>query len=414
MNSVSKAALGAALALGAASLATPALAQQASAQAQPAPRQPKFSKEERAALLPVQTAVTAKDFAAAATALAAAQPALQSPDARYFGAQFQLQIGLETKNTQLQAQAIDAMIASGWAEPAQLVQLYRNQGILAAGAGDRVKAETAFTRLAEASPGNAEVLVDLAKVKNDLKKPQEAVQLLDRAIGIKRAAGQQAPESWYKYALKLAYDGKMGPQSIKLSRDLLAAYPTDQNWRDALLIYRDSTTLDTMGHIDLLRLMRASGSLAGERDYYEMAHALNDGGFPGEAKAILDEGVSKRAIDSKKAVFSELIGLVGKRAAGDRATLAAEAAKAATAANGSLALKIGDAYYGYGDYAKAAELYRTALQKGSVDANLVNTRLGMALALGGQRAEAETAFRAVTGPRADLASYWMTWLSRRG
>ena len=60
-------------------------------------------------------------------------------------------------------------------------------------------------------------------------------------------------------------------------------------------------------------------------------------------------------------------------------------------------------HFGHGLYAEAAELYRAALQKGGEDPNLVNTRLGAALALAGRRPEAEAALRAVTGPRADLA-----------
>ena len=71
---------------------------------------------------------------------------------------------------------------------------------------------------------------------------------------------------------------------------------------------------------------------------------------------------------------------------------------------------MGDAYYGYGQYAEAAELYRAALQKGA-DANIGNLRLGAALAQGRQRAQAEAAFRAVTGPGADLAQLWLLWLS---
>ena len=48
----------------------------------------------------------------------------------------------------------------------------------------------------------------------------------------------------------------------------------------------------------------------------------------------------------------------------------------------------------------------------AADANLANIRLGAALALAGKRAEAETAFRAVTGPRAELAQLWLLWLSQ--
>ena len=77
------------------------------------------------------------------------------------------------------------------------------------------------------------------------------------------------------------------------------------------------------------------------------------------------------------------------------------------------AREAGDAHMGFGEYAAAVELYQAALQKGGEDANLVNTRLGAALALAGRRAEAEAAFRAVTGNRADLAGFWLAWLARR-
>jgi len=39
--------------------------------------------------------------------------------------------------------------------------------------------------------------------------------------------------------------------------------------------------------------------------------------------------------------------------------------------------------------------------------------LGASLALAGRRPEAEAALHAVTGPRADLAGFWLAWLARR-
>jgi hypothetical protein len=103
---------------------------------------------------------------------------------------------------------------------------------------------------------------------------------------------------------------------------------------------------------------------------------------------------------------------IGPRSQGDRASLGGEESRAMSGASGSLALKLADAYAGYRDYPKAITLYRAALQKGGVDANLVNTRLGIALASSGDRAGAEAAFKAVTGPRAELANLWLAWLSR--
>jgi tetratricopeptide (TPR) repeat protein len=410
MKSVSSFALAMALALAGGSTIAAA---PAAAQAQAPQRDFKFSKEERVALAPVQTAVDAKDWAAAAAALPAAQAAARGADARYVVARFQFAIGRETNNMALQSQGLDGIIASGVVTGPDLNALLEAQAALAMNANNHAKAEAAYVRLIELAPNNAQALVNLAKLKNDMKKPQEAVQLLDRAIAARRAAGQPVDESWYKYALKLAFDGKMAAQSGKIARDLVTAYPTKENWRDALLIYRDLNTLDKPTQIDLLRLGRATKSLAGERDWYELAYMLHTTGFPAEAKAVLEEGGAMRMVDLNKPAFKELLRVSTARFAGDRASLPGEESKAMAAATGTLALTIGDAYFGYADYAKAVALYRAALAKGSVDANVVNTRLGMALALAGNRAEAETAFKAVTGPRAELASFWLTWLAQR-
>ncbi|MEA3050902.1 MAG: hypothetical protein QOG84_2738 [Sphingomonadales bacterium] len=421
MNSVSRFALAVALTLGGASLvAGPAFAKKdpPAPAAQPATgtRTYNLTKEERAALAPAQKAVTAKDWAAAQAALPAAQAAAQGPDAKYVVGQFILQIGIGTNNEAMQAQAVDALIASGGAQPSEMPNLYRNQAALALRATppNPGKAEAAYAKLIELVPNDPDTLVNLAKLKNDLRKPQEAVALLDRAIDTKRAAGQPVDETWYKYGLKIAYDNRLGPQAVKFSRGLVSAYPTKENWRDSLLVYRDYGNLDAAGKLDLLRLMRVSKALAGERDWYDYAATVNDAGFPGEAKAVLDEGITLHMVDPKKQAFAEILRLSSARIVGDRASLTGESARAMAASTGASALKIGDAYYGYGDYAKAIELYRAAQSKGGVDSSTVQLRLGMALAMSGDRAGAETALRAVTGSRADLAAYWLAWLNQRG
>lgn len=422
MRSVSKIALGVALAVGTASMVgtAPADAQKKKKgeAAQPAQRNFNLSKEERAALLPVQTAITAKDWAAAQAGLPAAIAAVKGADGRYAIGRFQLEIGLGTNNVALQAQGLDNLVASGQVPAADLPVIVRNQAVLANNAGDKAKAEAAFARVVELSPNDPEALINLAQVKNDLKKPREAVQLLSRAIEIKKASGQPVDESWYKYALKLAFDGRTDPalrqQSLALSRQLVSAYPTKENWRDALLIFRDSSSLDPAAELDVLRFMRASGALAGERDWFDLADGLYRAGNYGEAKAVLDDGAAKKMIDPRKAAFAELIRLNNARLNGDRASLGGEESKAMAGANGALALKIGDAFYGYGEHAKAIALYRAALSKGGVDANLVNTRIAMALLASGDRAGAEAAFKSLTGARGDLGAFWVAWLARSG
>ena len=143
--------------------------------------------------------------------------------------------------------------------------------------------------------------------------------------------------------------------------------------------------------------------MLGERDYVESAEALNRANLVGEAKAVLDEGVSRSMLDAAKPAVAQLIATVNRRVAADRAGLPRLRAAAQAGATGAAARGAADTYFGYGQYPEAAELYRLALLKGGEDANLVNARLGAALALAGRRPEAEAALRAVTGPRADLA-----------
>ena len=107
------------------------------------------------------------------------------------------------------------------------------------------------------------------------------------ALAAQRASGQPAPESWHQRALALAVDGRLGPQSAALGRELVAAYPSAGNWRDALLALRVGEPPRPAGtaaapppadpalDLDIRRLRRAAGALAGERDYLEFAQALS-------------------------------------------------------------------------------------------------------------------------------------------
>jgi hypothetical protein len=386
----------------------PAAAKKQQVQA-PAPgRQFRLTKEERAALAPLQAAVDSRSWAAAAAALPAAQAGARGSDARYIVARLQLRMASETRNGPMQSQAIDALVASGGATPEEMAALVGNQAALLANTGSNLRTEAAYARLVQLEPNNAEALANLAKIKNDLLKPAEAVSLLDRAIAVREAAGNRPPESWYRFALRLAVDTKLAPQASKLARGLVGAYPSGENWRDALLAYVD---LSRPGDpLDAWRLMRAAKALAGERDFLQFAQAANNAGLAAEAKAVLDEGVARRMIDPGKTSFRELIASSGRKAAADRAGLGAREAAAMAAATGATALSAGDAFLASGDYAKAAALYAAARQKGGVDDAVASLRLGEALALAGRRAEAETAFRGTSGGGSELAGLWLILL----
>ena len=72
-----------------------------------------------------------------------------------------------------------------------------------------------------------------------------------------------------------------------------------------------------------------------------------------------------------------------------------------------------DAYYGYGEFAKAAALYKQGVGAAGVDQGTANLRLGVALGRAGDKAGAMAALSVVKGgPREELAKYWMIFLNQ--
>jgi tetratricopeptide (TPR) repeat protein len=424
MKSVSRLALGASLAIGASGVlfTAPADAQRARANARAAaPAQPQapalsLSAGERTALVALQTAAAGTDRAAQDAALAAARPVVRGGDARFAYATLAVAIGRQRSDNTLLLEGVDGLISSGRLSQADLVNYLRVQHQLAGEAGQRQVADRALARLVELEPNNPDTQAALAQNRIRNGRVAEGLRSLQAAIQAKQATGQKADEGWHRYGLAQAYgsrDAAVRAMAPAIGRGLVAAYPSAVNWRDALIILREVGAFDPAAQMDIWRLQFAAGALSGERDYFEFATALNAGGFPGEAKAVLDQGVARKMVSPSEGTFRALIQTVGGRIAADRAELTASQRTALAAATGTPALRTGDAMLGYGRHAEAIALYQAALLKGGIDANVVNTRLGIAYALSGQRAQAEAAFRAVTGPRSEIAAYWMTWLAQR-
>lgn len=420
---VSKLALGLALAAGF-GLSSPGLAQKNKKQdaAAEAPAwSPKLDKAFRNAAAPLQKAIQAKDYATAATLVPAAEAAAQSPDEKFVLGQFKLQIATGTNDSDGQAKAVDQMLASG-AGPADMrPQLLFYQGQFAYKANNFPLAVQALSAAQQAgyapkgADGQPTQDLNLLLAESYFKANQvpQGLAAVETAIKAEKAAGKKPPQEWYSRAASVAYKAKLTPEVSKWTRAQVVDYPTAENWRSAIVIFGDANHFDDQTQLDLMRLQRFAGALSGERDYYEYALLADKVGLPGEAKAVVDEGKAKGAFNASSKAINDVGAAAGAKVAADKASLAAAEKNASTAANGRAALGTGDAFFGYGDYAKAAAMYRLAVQKGGIDVNTANLRLGMALAKAGQAAEAKQAFAQVTsGPRAEIAQFWTLWVDQ--
>jgi len=400
----------------------------AEAQAQ-TPRSLNLSRDERDAIAALQTATAGMNRASQDSALAAARTRAQGMSARYAVAHYQFEIGRQRADNAMQTQAAEAMIESGLATPEEAPGLVAYLAGRALAGRDAGRTDRMIARLVELQPTNSAALVDYAQFTSSqlasargpaaITIRTNAVSLFQRAFAADKAAGRISPESWYQRGLAVAYDGTRPPASnmsfapavLSFGRDLVAGYPTPANWRDALNAYRDVAG-DPALDLDIRRLLRAAGVLAGERDYMEFATALADARLIGEARGVIDEGLRANMVETARIAPALATRIAPAAVTRDRAALAGLRARA-QAGTGAAARGAADNFYAFGQYADAATLYALALQKGGEDANLVNLRLGAALAMAGRRPEAETALRLVTGPRADLAGFWLTWLARR-
>lgn len=409
MKKFSSIALGAALvfgAVGGATIAEPAFAQKQKA--------PKLSKPVQSALAQAQKLQQAGDIPGAIAQIQAADAAKSTADDAYMVNAVKINVALAAKDNALLEQAIEGALASGKVPAEEQPKFIRNLGALAVQRNDYAKATQQFERLAQLTPNDSETIVQLAELYQRTKQTPKAVATLRQAIEAKKASGQPVPEAWYKRQLAIAYDAKLAADLPAASAALVAAYPTPTNWRDSIIIFREVAKLDSQADLDAMRLMRAANALTGERDFVEYAESASQRGLPGEAVAVLDEGVAKGALSTSKPYVKELRGLTGPKVAADKASLASLERDAKGKGTGKTAMATADGYLSYGNWAKAAELYQLALQKGGVDAATANTRLGIALARAGRKAEAEAAFKAVQGgTRAQLAQYWLVWLGQQ-
>ncbi len=379
-----------------------------------APKPPKLSKPYATALMAAQKQQQAGDNAGALATLNAldAVPPTADDDA-YLTLALKLNSAIGLKDNALIEQTLTKMLATGKVPAADQSKFYRNIGSMALNRKDYNAATMAFEEIVKRDPADGEAQVALAELYNAQKQGSKAVATLTTAIAAQKAAGQPVPEAWYRRSLAFAYDSKLKDQIQPAALALVKAYPSPVNWRDALVITRDSYQLDDQGSLDFMRLQAATNSLNGERDFVEYADTALGKGFPGEAQFAINEGIKKNMLVASKPLVAELKKSADSKVTADKASL--PGLEKEIKGNGKLALATGDAYYGYGDYAKAATLYKQAVGNAAVDQATANLRLGMALARSGDKPGATAALTAVKGgPREVLAQYWLAFLGQPG
>ena len=411
-----------------AAAATPALAQYENAsRAAPPPRQQtndnaqqqtaqpdqngvKASPQALKAIVELQKAVNAKDKASIPAKLAAAQAAAKTKEDRYLIARLQLKAAIDSNDNAGTSTAIASIEASGVADRGQVAQLYKGLGGTYYNAKQYDQAITAFGKAVSLNPNDFDSMDLIAESNLAAGRKAEASAGYQRVIQARKAAGQKAPEEVYQKAVQLAYDAK-APNAVQVASDWVAAYPSANSWHNTIAIYRNFNRPDAEGTLDLLRLLQAARALTTPGDYALFVEAAADQLNFNEAQAVLNAGIAAKVVDPANSNFRDMIAVLKKKPMATDADLEAAVKSSPSAIN---LLRIGDRYYGMGNFSKAADIYRQVAAKPGADKELANLHLGMALARAGDKAGATAAFNSVTGGRSGIAKLWLLYLQQHG
>ncbi len=423
MRFVTPLSLALALALTGGAVSAPASA--AKKEEKPAGRKLNVSPEVLKSLQAAQKASDAQDFAGAKTALTEADGKAASNDDKYQIGAIKLNTGIQSKDDALKMEGLNQMLDSGLTPPEQAgqfnmvaadaalaqknydVAIARGQAALAAGyKAEQVNPTIAQAYFGKAGTGNASA--EPARGFN-----QQGLAALKAAADATKASGQPVPAQWYQIGVSRAAAARL-PEVTDWAKWAYAANPSGENLRTLIRLFQQANpNITNRENLDVLRLMSAAKGLVVAGDFTELAEMASKTGIYGEVKSTIDAGRAKGVLNASQAsdIYQAAVG----RIPGDKSSLGAAEADAGKAANGKVAAATGDAYLGYGDYAKAAAMFELAKQKGGVDADEINTRLGIAKTMGGDNAGAKAAFEAVQGgARKQIADLWLTYLGTKG
>jgi tetratricopeptide (TPR) repeat protein len=269
------------------------------------------------------------------------------------------------------------------------------------------KAVAYATKWAEGG-GGGEAYALLANIYLVQKDCKNGIGALEKAV-----AGREASEQELKQMNFCYFQLGDKPKRLTTMEQLVKRFLKREYFVDLMNIYQEQNA-DERAVLNMYRFSFAHEFLTRESEYVEYADIALTVGSPAEALTVLEQGVAKGAVKfvSPTDHNSKMMAQAKQQAGEDRKQIA-QLDKEARVKGGEADVKVGLAYLGLGDYAKAVEAIERGLQPDHVakvkrvdDANMM---LGIAYVKLGKKDEATKAFEAAKpDPRmARAATIWL-------
>jgi hypothetical protein len=259
--------------------------------------------------------------------------------------------------------AYEAALATGAYSPEDSAKTTRMLFRLSAGNQQYAKAAEYGKQVADSGAATADDLGILSQIFYLQKDCKNSGVWADKAIAAARKAGEAPKENLYQFKLQCASDAGDTPGMAATLVDLIKLTNKTNYWNTLLRIERQEER-DDHNTLMLYRVMYDTASMNAGTDYIEMAQLLGDAALPAEAQTVLEKAMSGGLInDQQKERTTRLLNSLKSRADADKKGLAQLDAEATKNPAGELDVKLGEVYYGVGDYQNAVTAINRGLQK---------------------------------------------------
>jgi tetratricopeptide (TPR) repeat protein len=332
------------------------------------PKGPELSRVIAKEMTAAQKAMQAQQWSEALKNLEAAET--KSPLTAYDKLkidEFKANCYVRLNNLKAAQTAYEAALATGAFPADELPKTYRVLFQLAANNQQSTKAIEYGKQMFDAGAATDNDLLIMAQLYYQQKDCKNSAVWGDRAVAAFKKAGEQPKEVLFQIKLQCASDANETAGMISGLYDLVRLTNKPSYWNNLIRLERQDERDDNNLRM-IYRIMFDTNSMQADTDYIEMAQLLGDAALPGEAQMVLEKLMSSPGVlkDDHKERTTRLLNSMKTRADADKKGLPALDAEATKNPAGQLDVKLGEVYFGAGDYQGAATAITRGLGKGQI------------------------------------------------
>lgn len=314
------------------------------------------------------------------------------------------------RDYRLLADTIEERLATGRVRGADQVNKLKTLADAYYAAGDLRRASDAADRLVRArGSATADDLILQGQLQFQLKNFRAAAQTLERAYPAARRAGKPTRTQVQLLEMLNASYFELNDDRNRMEtlHQLMVVQPKTTVF-DQIVGEYQREGYDAIGMVNLYRLGYRSNVLSNEH-YGKYADAALDVSSPGEAVAMLEKGMAVGAI-KKDNRNQRLLDDAKQQVTALKNNLGQQEREARAIQDGDPDARLATAYYTLGDYTKAVDAAKRALQKGKLERpEQVHMLLGVTLMQLKKAGEAQAQFNAAAKANPKLEGVANLW-----